>query len=110
MFKGRSMGFRHGVQPSDGRSGEQPEGIPLTALRSGEKARVVRVGGFSMSRHLASLGIYPGTCLTLIRGGTGHTVIVEAGGTRLVVGRGMAPRILVTPLSDEDGDGGREAE
>ncbi|MFW5893559.1 MAG: FeoA family protein [Verrucomicrobiota bacterium] len=97
MFKRRQFGPRRGVPHHDFAAAESQDGVPLTALTPGRGARVVRVGGFNMSRHLASLGIYPGTCLTLVRGGLGHAVIIEVGGTRLVVGRGMAPRILVKP-------------
>lgn len=108
MFRRRQFGPRRGVPHHDFAADYSHEGLPLTALTPGQGARVVRVGGFNMSRHLASLGIYPGTCLTLVRGGMGHAVIIEVGGTRLVVGRGMAPRILVKPVTDCEDGGNKE--
>lgn len=108
MFRRRQLGPPRGVTHHDFAAAESRDGVPLTALTPGRSARVVRVGGFSMSRHLASLGIYPGTCLTLVRGGLGHAVIIEVGCTRLVVGRGMAPRILVKPVADCEDDSKEE--
>lgn len=100
MFRRRQFGPRRGLPHHDFAEDAEHQGVPLTAMAPGQCARVVHVGGLTMSRHLASLGIYPGTCLRLVRGGLGHAVIVEAGSTRLVIGRGMAPRILVDPMTD----------
>ena len=108
MFRRGQLSPRRRVPQHGSAADESHEGLPLTALTPGQSARVVRVGGFSMSRHLASLGIYPGTCLTLVRGGLGHAVIIEVGGTRLVVGRGMAPRILVKPVTGCEDDNKEE--
>lgn len=101
MFRRRQFGARRGLPHHDFASDENHQGQPLTSLAPGQTARVVGISGLGMSRHLASLGVYPGTYLTLVRGGLGHSVIIQVGGTRLVVGRGLAPRILVCPLSTD---------
>ena len=98
MFSSGAHRHRHGRR-TDGNGCDQS--TPITALAPGQSGRVVDVGGAGMSRHLASLGIYTGTRLRLVRGGSGHAAIVEVGGTRLVVGRGMAPRILVEPEAED---------
>jgi len=54
-------------------------------------------GGRGFLHRLAVLGICPGTPVTLIQGDPGGPVVVEARGTRLVLGRGMAQRVMVTP-------------
>lgn len=72
---------------------------PLNRVKQGDKARVAQVqGGRGFVQRLAEMGVYPGTTLTIIRGG--GPVIVDVKGHRLVLGRGMAHRVLVTPLVD----------
>jgi Fe2+ transport system protein FeoA len=71
--------------------------MPLMMLQPGSRARVVEIrGGRGVRQRLSSMGIYPGETLSLVRGGRGGPVIVEARGTRVVIGRGMAHRVMVT--------------
>ena len=73
--------------------------LPLTLLPPGTRARVVSVeGGFGFVRRLAEMGISPGIQVLSLRGGTGGPVIIEVRSSRLVMGRGMAQRVKVTPL------------
>ncbi len=73
--------------------------MPLTMLPPGTRARVVALrGGAGLSRRLASMGIIPGAEILLVRGGFGGPVIVMVGEGRLVLGRGIAQRIMVQPL------------
>lgn len=72
----------------------------LTELKPGEKAKVKAVnGGHNVHQRLASMGIYPGTEILVVRGGSGGPVIAKVRGSRIVLGRGMAHRVTVTPLS-----------
>ena len=74
--------------------------MPLTMLLPGSSARVTAVyGGRGLNRRLASMGIFPGVELALVKGGIGGPVIVDIRGGRFVLGRGMAQRIMVQPLS-----------
>lgn len=76
---------------------ETEPAMPLMMLRPGSRARVVEIrGGRGVRRRLSSMGIYPGEVLALVRGGRGGPVIVEARGSRIVIGRGMAHRVMVT--------------
>jgi len=45
------------------------------------------------------MGIFPGVELLLVKGGFGGPVIVEVRGSRIILGRGMAHRIMVAPLA-----------
>jgi len=72
---------------------------PLTMLRPGSRAKVTAVyGGRGFNQRLASMGIFPGAELLLVKGGVGGPVIVEVLGGRFVLGRGMAHRVLADPL------------
>jgi len=44
---------------------------------------------------LTSMGIMPGTAISILDGQRGGAVIVRVGESRFVLGRGMAHRILV---------------
>jgi len=55
-------------------------------------------GGRGFGRRLASMGILPGAEVRMVRGGLGGPVIVEARGSRVLVGRGMAHRVMVEPM------------
>ncbi len=73
--------------------------MPLTMLEPGREGKVEEVrGGRGLTGKLASMGIMPGTVVSLVRGGPGGPVVVEAHGSKVVVGRGMAHRVMVEPL------------
>ena len=76
-------------------SGTEPV-TPLMMLRPGDRAKVVEVqGGRGVRQRLSSMGVYPGEYVSLVRGGRGGPVIVEVRGSRVVIGRGMAHRVMV---------------
>jgi ferrous iron transport protein A len=64
------------------------------------RAEVVKVdGGREVSLRLAQLGIYLGTVLQVKQSAPlGGPILIEAGGTTVAVGRGLARKILVRPL------------
>jgi len=72
---------------------------PLALLVPGCRAKVVSLGGGrEFNQRLAALGILPGTELVLLRDATAGPLIVEVRGSRFILGRGMAQRVLVEPL------------
>ena len=74
--------------------------MPLTMLSPGTRARVTAVcGGRGFNQRLASMGILPGAELVLLKGGPGGPVIINVLGSRFMLGRGMAQRIMVQVLS-----------
>ena len=73
--------------------------MPLTMLQPGNRAVVTAVyGGRGFNQRLAAMGIFTGAQLTLVRGGFGGPIIVDIGGSRIMLGHGMAHRIMVAPL------------
>ena len=75
--------------------------IPLTLAKAGETVSVREV---SECRHkqnrLASMGLRAGDRIEIINNTGGGRVILGLGTTRLAIGRGMAKRILVSPIHD----------
>ncbi|MBN2240648.1 MAG: ferrous iron transport protein A [Dehalococcoidales bacterium] len=78
-----------------------PDGksVPISKLKSGQSGKVVEIsGGKGVTDRLSALGIRPGKRLTKIssmlwRG----PVTIQAGGTRVAIGYGMACKILIEP-------------
>jgi Fe2+ transport system protein FeoA len=78
---------------------KQPIPIPLCKATRGQTVRFVGVeGGCGLQRRLLEMGFRPGTLLEIIEAGRGGPVIVQLAGSRLVLGRGMIDRVLVTPV------------
>jgi ferrous iron transport protein A len=70
--------------------------MKLTDLKTGEKAKVLNIeGGIGIKNKLQAMGIFPGIDITVIQQMNRGPVIVEAGNTRLAIGRGMAERVEV---------------
>ena len=71
---------------------------PLSRAAAGQPLRLVSLGaGRELRTRLAALGLFPGTELSLARASRRGPVVVAVKGTRLVLGRSMADRILVAP-------------
>jgi len=79
--------------------------IPLTALKAGETATVVSIDTFSgkgcgkrcgFEKRLMDMGLTPGTKVTVVKSAPFHGPIeILVRGSRLVLGRGVAERVLV---------------
>jgi len=69
----------------------------LINLRPGEEAEIISIfGGQMATKRLADLGLTPGTQIKLLR--KAHLwgpVEIEVRGSRLVLGRGLATKVLV---------------
>lgn len=73
--------------------------MTLEMLRAGRVQVIGITGGRGVRQRLAQLGIYPGSIITVCnRGGWRGPLLVEVGGSRIALGRGMARRIEVQPL------------
>jgi len=80
--------------------GQRPGGTTLADLGPGTEA-VVRgvVAGYNVARRLADMGITPGTVVRVVRRNVlMGPVEVEVRGTRLLLGRGVAAKVLVEPI------------
>jgi ferrous iron transport protein A len=70
--------------------------IPLVLLSKGETARVVHIhGGHGMRKRLFDIGIFPGKNIEIANGWGKGPLVVVVDETRVMIGRGMASRILV---------------
>ena len=70
--------------------------IPLAMVNSNETTTVVSVrAGWGLTRRLADMGLIPGTKLRVINRQKSGPIIVDVRGSRLVLGHGMAQKILV---------------
>lgn len=77
--------------------------MPLTRVSQGEDVELVRVKGRrGLAFRLATMGLIPGVRIRVeSRGGRGPALISFAG-TRLILGHGMALRIIVRPMRDKE--------
>jgi ferrous iron transport protein A len=57
-------------------------------------------GGHGMRRHLTDMGFVPGATVT-VTAGHGGSLIVKMLDTRIALGRGMAQKVMVRPLTSE---------
>ena len=74
--------------------------ISLNKLREGKVAEIISViGGRMVTKRLVDLGLIPGTKIKVLRKAPlWGPVEIEARGSRLVLGRGLASKILVHPV------------
>ena len=70
--------------------------MPLTMVHEGRKAVLHSVdGGRQVRSRLAALGLLPGTELEVIQNSGHGPFVIAVKGSRIVIGRGMAARIVV---------------
>ena len=74
--------------------------ISLNKLREGKVAEIISViGGRMVTKRLVDLGLIPGTKIKVLRKAPlWGPVEIEVRGSRLVLGRGLASKILVKPI------------
>ena len=71
---------------------------PLSSLPAGTRGVVVALaGGRRFTQQVVGMGLHPGRRIEVIRSGNGRRgpCLIASGQTRLVIGHGMAERILV---------------
>lgn len=72
--------------------------IPLNAIGIGKRVEVNNLeGGESMCKKLMEMGMNTGAIMQMIKNDTG-ALIVKIGETRLVLGRGMAQKVMVKEI------------
>ena len=71
--------------------------MPLSMVESGRVVRLVAIdSGRRLQARLAALGLVPGTELQVISNSTTGPFVVAVRDSRVVLGRGMAYKILVS--------------
>ena len=75
--------------------------LPLTMVKSGELVEVVGIkGGFGLRRRLASMGLAPGIAVRVVNNQMPGPFAIDLKGSRLVLGHGMAQKVLVRVASN----------
>lgn len=74
--------------------------LPLPMLPPQQPARIIEIrAGHRLKERLAGLGLVPGGTVEILRD-NGGPLLLAIGDTRLALGRGMAHKILVSPLTE----------
>ncbi|MBL7140980.1 MAG: ferrous iron transport protein A [Planctomycetes bacterium] len=72
--------------------------VALDTLPDGAHARLVTVsGGPGLRSRLAAMGLRTGVAIRVVHNGGRGPFVVAAGEARIVLGRGMARKVLVVP-------------
>jgi ferrous iron transport protein A len=70
--------------------------MPLAMVSPGEVVQVVDVrAGWVLQRRLADMGLTPGVIIRVMNSQRPGPIIIDLRGSRLVLGYGMAQKILV---------------
>jgi ferrous iron transport protein A len=70
--------------------------MPLAFVDSGTKVRIQEIlGGHTLLQRLNAMGLVPGTEINVMRNDQGGPLVVTVLDTRVMLGRGMAHKILV---------------
>jgi len=73
--------------------------VPLISLAPGERGIVVDLrGGPNFRSRLYAMGLAPGAIVEVLGNYPRGPLVIEVGGTRLALGRGMASRVFVRKL------------
>ena len=71
--------------------------MPLAMISAGEVVRVVDIrSGRGLIRRLTDMGLTPGVNIKIINSQRPGPVVIELRGSRLVLGHGVAQKIMVT--------------
>ena len=83
-------------QPSGKDRLEYVQPTPLSRIRPGRKVTLVRVNaGRGLNSRLAALGLVPNVQLFVVNNGHPGPFVVAVKESRIMLGRGMADKILV---------------
>ncbi len=70
--------------------------MPLTVVSPGRKVRIVAVdAGHGLQGRLEAMGLVPGTEIEVLRNSLHGPFLVAVKGCRIMLGRGMAQKIVV---------------
>jgi len=70
--------------------------LPLTMIETGKRVRIVGIeGGRRLQARLAQMGLIPGVEIDVINNTYHGPFIVGVKGSRVVLGRGMALKVIV---------------
>jgi Fe2+ transport system protein FeoA len=71
--------------------------MPLTIIQAGRRVRIVTVeAGCGLRGRLAAMGLMPGMEIEVLRNSMHGPFLIAVKGSRIMLGRGMAQKIMVT--------------
>ncbi len=75
---------------------------PLSAVRSGEKVRLASIeAGRGLNSRLISMGLVPNVEITVVSNNHPGPFVISVKGSRMMLGRGMAHKIMVRTYDDQ---------
>jgi len=75
---------------------EQKQIRPLSMVRAGETVKIARIeAGRGLNSRLASMGLVPNVQIKVVRNTHPGPFVISVKGSRMVLGRGMAHKIMV---------------
>jgi Fe2+ transport system protein FeoA len=78
------------------RAAEDRERMSLVTVSRGQSVTIVDVvGGHGIRRRLAAMGLVRGQQIEVIHNHRGGPIVISVMGSRLMIGRGMAGKIIV---------------
>jgi Fe2+ transport system protein FeoA len=70
--------------------------IPLSTVAAGRKVRLAKVdAGQNLKSRLAAMGLVPSVEMTVVRNGHPGPFVISVKGSKVMLGRGMAQKIMV---------------
>ncbi|MEA2014901.1 MAG: FeoA family protein [Thermodesulfobacteriota bacterium] len=70
--------------------------MPLSIVQAGIKVRLISVdSGCDLQNRLTAMGLIPGVEIKVLKHSMHGPLIIEVKGSRIMLGRGMAQKILV---------------
>ena len=75
----------------------------LSMVSVGETVRIVKVdAGQGLNSRLAAMGLFPNTEVTVVGNTHPGPFVVRVKGSKVMLGRGMAQKIMVCPCDHEE--------
>lgn len=72
------------------------QSLPLLMIKAGQKVRLVRINaGQGLNNRLASMGLVPNVEITVINNAHPGPFVVSVKGSKIILGRGIAHKIIV---------------
>jgi Fe2+ transport system protein FeoA len=72
---------------------------PLSSIKAGQTARLVSINaGRALKSRLSAMGLVPNVQLTVVNNGHPGPVVLSVRGSRLMLGRGMADKVMVVQV------------
>jgi ferrous iron transport protein A len=82
---------------------EQNKFVPLSTIKSGKRVKLVGVEvGRGLNSRLAAMGLLPNVEITVVNNGHPGPFVISVKGSRMMLGRGMADKIMVSSTDYEE--------